>query len=300
MTTLDGEDGPEVPNNPQAHPAKAALPRQTFSWLTGLAVALIAVLACALRLIHLSSRSLTLDESFSLFWPAPTRLRRLPGLVHSEFNVVCAAGPVRMWLHLGNSEFTARSLSVLCAVATIPVIYLVTGYFGRGAALIACLLLAVHPFHLELSQQARRAPLVLLVSLSSWYFLRMVDDASWARLHTLCRSVRGFDSLTVTSLQGWSSLPTGCRCFYGKSTSLENAGALAGCVDGIADSRWHVPAASAALTCGLDSSRWRQALEVLYSLTLSKGRCLLYLTLWGISLYGVCANIASKLGPIDW
>ena len=234
--------------------AKAALPRQTFSWLTGLAVALIAVLACALRLIHLSSRSLTLDEGFSLFLARADAATFVSRVWHSEFNMVLYYGLLRMWLHLGNSEFTARSLSVLCAVATIPVIYLVgVRLFGRAAALVACLLLAVHPFHLELSQQARSYPLVvLLVSLSSWYFLRMVDDASW----TNCIPYAVVSAASIYShffaglviLANWLSLFLWQKHLPWKTLVRSLAALMC-----IADSRWHVPAAFAALACGLDS-----------------------------------------------
>ena len=267
--------------------AKAALPRQTFSWLTGLAVALMAVLGGALRLIHLSSRSLTLDEGFSLFLARADAATFVSRVWHSEFNMVLYYGLLRMWLHLGNSEFTARSLSVLCAVATIPVIYLVgVRLFGRAAALVACLLLAVHPFHLELSQQARSYPLVvLLVSLSSWYFLRMVDDASW----TNCIPYAVVSAASIYShffaglviLANWLTLLLGRRPQPWKKLIRSLAILIALLIPAILyllhSQRSHV--------AWIPGPSWRQALEVLYSLSLSKGRCLAYLTLWGIALW---------------
>ena len=196
-------------------------------------------------------------------------------------------GLLRMWLYLGSSEFTARSLSVLCAVATIPVIYLVgVRLFGRAAALIACLLLAVHPFHLELSQQARSYPLVmLLVSLSSWYFLRSGQRCLVDQLHTLCRSVRGFDLQSLFAglviLAQWLTLLLGPDRSRGKSWIRSLAILIALLIPAILyllhSQRSHV--------AWIPGPSWRQALEVLYSLSLSKGRCLAYLTLWGIALW---------------
>ncbi len=267
--------------------AKPALPTQTFSWLTGLVVVLIAVLAGVLRLIHLSSRSLTLDEGFSLFLARADVATFSHSIWHSEFNMVLYYELLRWWLHLGNSEFAARSLSVLCAVATVPVIYLLGArLFERGTALIACLLLAVHPFHLELSQQARSYTLVvLLVSLSSWYFLRMVDDASW----TNCIPYAVVSAASIYShffaglviLAQWLSLFLRQKHLPWK-TLVRSLAALIALL---------IPAGVYLLHSQRSHVAWiprpsgRQALDVLYSLTLSKGRCLVYLTLWGVALW---------------
>lgn len=84
---------------------------------------------------------------------------------------------LRAWVHLGRSEFLIRLLSVLFGAATVPVVYFLGArLFNRSTGLIACLLLAVHPAHIMLSQRARSYPLViLLVALSSFCFLRLLD-----------------------------------------------------------------------------------------------------------------------------
>ena len=170
--------------------------------------------------------------------------------------------------------------------------------FGRGAALVACLLLAVHPFHLELSQQARSYPLVvLLVSLSSWYFLRMVDDASW----TNCIPYAVVSAASIYShffaglviLANWLSLLLGRRPQPWKKLVRSLAILIALLIPAILyllhSQRSHV--------AWIPGPSWRQALEVLYSLTLSKGRCLALSDTVG-DRFMVCSakSHASKLG----
>ncbi|MGB8888800.1 MAG: glycosyltransferase family 39 protein [Candidatus Korobacteraceae bacterium] len=267
--------------------AESTPPTLRFSWSTGVAVGLIAVLAGALRVIHLSSRSLTLDEGFSLFLARADAATFSRWIWHSEFNMVLYYGLLRMWLHLNSGEFWARFLSVLCAVATVPVIYLVgVRLFGRGAALIACLLLAVHPFHLELSQQARSyALLVLLVSLSSWYFLRMAENASWANcvLYAAVSAAAIYSHFfaALVILAQWLSL----ALWQGPLPRRKFLQALATLAALLIPAGLYLLHSQRSHVAWIPGPSWRQALEVLYSLTLSKARCLVYLTLWGIALW---------------
>jgi mannosyltransferase len=237
--------------------------------------------------VHLSSRSLTLDEGFSVFLARADAATFSRWIWHSEFNMVLYYGLLRTWLHLGSSEFVVRLLSVVCAVATIPVIYLLgVRLFGRGTALIACFLLAVQPFHLELSQQARSYTLlVLLISLSSLFFLRMVENASWANcvLYAVLSTAAiysHFFAVLVIFAQ-WLSLILWRRQLSWKALA-RSLGMLIVLL---------IPAGIYLLHSQRSHVAWipgpsrRQALDVLYSLTLSKARCLVYLTLWGLALW---------------
>ncbi len=218
---------------------------------------------------------------------------------HSEFNMVLYYGLLRMWLHLGSSEFVVRLLSVVCAVATIPVIYLLgVRLFGRGTALIACLLLAVHPFHLELSQQARSYTLlVLLVSLSSWYFLRMMENASWANcvLYAVVSAAAIYSHFfaVLVILAQWVSLILWRRQVpwkvLARSLGMLIVLLVPAAIYLLHSQRSHV--------AWIPGPSWRQALDVLYSLTLSKARCLVYLTLWGIALWAVWRRPREQAWP---
>jgi len=81
---------------------------------------------------------------------------------------------LRPWLYMGNSEVVVRGLSVLCGVATIPVLYLLgSRLFNQRVGLIAAALLSVHAFHIRWSQEARSY--ALLVLLLTWSTLLLVS-----------------------------------------------------------------------------------------------------------------------------
>ncbi len=261
---------------------------QTLDWSAGLAVGLIAILAGALRLSQLTSRSLTLDEGFSVFLARSDAATFSRLIWHSEFNMMLYYGLLRVWLQAGSSEFAVRSLSVLCAVATVPVIYLLGArLFGRGTSLIACLLLAVHPFHLELSQQARSYTLlILLVSLSSYFFLQTVENASWAHCilygAVSAAAVYSHFFAALVIVAQWLSLWMWQRQPPWKTV----ARSLSVLIVLLIPAAWYLLHAQRSHVTWIPGPSWRQALEVLYSLTLSKGRCLIYLALWAVAMWG--------------
>lgn len=87
---------------------------------------------------------------------------------------------LRYWLHFGGSEFFVRSLSVIFAVASIPVVYLLgRSLFDSRVGLFAAALLATNAYFVQYSQDARSYSLmVLLCLLSSFYFLRSLKETS--------------------------------------------------------------------------------------------------------------------------
>ncbi|AKG21870.1 glycosyltransferase family 39 protein [Calothrix sp. 336/3] len=80
-----------------------------------------------------------------------------------------------------------RSLSVLFGVAGVFVIYFVNRLaFSRGSGLMAALLMAVSPFAVYLSQEARHYTLpMLLISLSLWGLIQIQTDIFQAHRHRL-------------------------------------------------------------------------------------------------------------------
>jgi Dolichyl-phosphate-mannose-protein mannosyltransferase/RTX calcium-binding nonapeptide repeat (4 copies) len=93
---------------------------------------------------------------------------------------------LRFWILLGDSEFTVRILSVIPAVVTLPLIYLLGKHlFDAKIGVIAALLLAVNAFHIQYSQEARSySLLVFLVTLSSLFLIRAIErplsGVNWA------------------------------------------------------------------------------------------------------------------------
>ena len=133
--------------------------RSTLSALlyTWLMVALVAV-AFALRVRHLGVSDLTFDESASAFnagQPYLEMFRYLLGAFHElppGYYVL-----LRAWTFIaGRGEFALRYPSVILGVLSIPLIYRI-GQRGLGSSVgvLAALILALQPFHIYYSQDAR-------------------------------------------------------------------------------------------------------------------------------------------------
>ena len=124
-------------------------------WQRWLPFTAILSLATFLRLFRLGTQSLWLDEAFSLIlaqqgWSsiiANTARDTMPPLYYLLLHP---------FLSVNNSEASGRLLSALLGILTIPVIWsLGRRLFGRRVALLSALLLAINPFHIYYSQEAR-------------------------------------------------------------------------------------------------------------------------------------------------
>ena len=132
-----------------------------------LILGVVTLVGAGLRFRALGAHSLWIDEGASvLFATMPWRLF-LHTLWAYQGNMTLYYFLLREWIHLGDSEFMVRSLSVLFSVLTIPAMYgLGKGLFDRATGLTAAALLSVHSFHILWSQQARSYSLLLFSS--SW------------------------------------------------------------------------------------------------------------------------------------
>ncbi len=86
---------------------------------------------------------------------------------------------VQWWTgRVGISEWNARIMPALIGIATVPIFYkLVCQLFSRRVALIAALLLAVSPWHIYWSQNARFYTLLLLFyTAASIFIFRGLDE----------------------------------------------------------------------------------------------------------------------------
>ena len=142
------------------------------------AITLILITAAALRLYGIGSESLWFDEAASVrivrqdFTTMMQSIRddeRIPPLHYLILHA---------WVRVfGHSEASVRLPSALAGVGVVWVLYLLTRrLLGVGPALVAALLIAVAPFQIQYSQEARSYSLMLLLSLTScWLFVRMLD-----------------------------------------------------------------------------------------------------------------------------
>jgi mannosyltransferase len=158
----------------------APSPQGTSSPFELILLTLITAVAAALRFHSLAAKSFWFDEGVSvaiarLDWYNFARI-----LWRREANMSLYYLLLHFWLDFGGSEFFVRLLSVLFAIASIPVIYLLgRRLFGSRVGLIAAALLAVNAYHVQYSQDARSYSLmVFFCLLSSLHFLKCLSDPS--------------------------------------------------------------------------------------------------------------------------
>lgn len=141
----------------------------------------IAVVGAGLRLYHLYHLSLWLDEGFTvlysrLSWGAVLGFHGFysphPPLFFTAVKVVSLAT---------GDRYAGRSISVVFAIATLPVFYaLASRLLDRRSALVATGAIAVSPLNVYYAQEARMyALLVFLVALSYLALVSFWQEPSW-------------------------------------------------------------------------------------------------------------------------
>jgi len=133
-------------------------------------------LGALLRIFHLGHQSFWLDEAVMFQEAMQPTLRQVLGPVaypEPELYV----GLLHFWAALGHSDTSLRLFSALFGIATIPLFYaLFAGMFGRRVGMIAALVLALSPFHVWYSQEARMYALLLfLFTLSTLAFWKALE-----------------------------------------------------------------------------------------------------------------------------
>ena len=263
-------------------PSAAGRIRQV--WGGPLWVSLITVLAGTLRVLYLTSQGIIPDESFSIFLGRMTSAEFVRIVWGSEFNMVLYYTLLRWWMHLGHGEFLIRMLGVVFATATVPVVYLLgKRLFDDRTAMLAALLLAVHPSHLMLAQRARSYPLlILLVSLASLCLVRALQKPTWTAwmayaVLSAAAVYSHFFAVLVIAAHCLSLLYLVRRPLPGKMV-LSSLALLAILLMPFAVFLLHHGDTSH-VAWVVDLSL-QQVLSVLYSLTLSKARCLTYVAAW--------------------
>ncbi|MFC2023772.1 glycosyltransferase family 39 protein, partial [Chloroflexota bacterium] len=129
---------------------------------------LILLLALGLRFYGLDAHSLWNDEGTSVAIARldPISIARNAALdIHPPLYYWLLSGWVRM---LGTSEAAVRSFSALLGVLLVAVTFALGHRLaGRGVALLAALLSAIHPFQIYYSQEARMYILLALLTAMS-------------------------------------------------------------------------------------------------------------------------------------
>lgn len=134
------------------------------------AVLAVTLLAAGLRAFQIGAKTLWLDEAFSL-WVARHPLPELwAWLVRIDQHPPLYYTLLHFWLAFGDGEAALRSLSALAGSASIPLMYgLGRVIGGHRLGLLAALLLAISPLHVQFGQEARMyALLTLAATLAMW------------------------------------------------------------------------------------------------------------------------------------
>lgn len=145
---------------------------------------LIILAAWAWRLHGLDAQSLWRDEVDSLRFATRPLVESLAMFTRPGENGPLYFLLLRPWLAAaGQSEFALRFPSVLMGVLAVPLISMWgRRWFGATAAVLAALLLAVNPYHLWYSQEAKMyALLVVIIMLSLAAFVWALERGRWWR-----------------------------------------------------------------------------------------------------------------------
>jgi mannosyltransferase len=134
----------------------------------------ITILAAALRFYKLGDWSFWIDEIYTINRAVEhfsTLERMLPNLPPARNWVpISFILTAQVFNYLGVSEWSARLVSVMIGIITIPILFFPSRkMFGSTVTLIALLLLAVSPWHIYWSQNARFYTSVMLLSTLSLF-----------------------------------------------------------------------------------------------------------------------------------
>ncbi len=142
----------------------------------------IILIALALRLYNLTYHSLWFDEAISVHWAK----QPVPRILEVGFTLVEDRLPPLYYLMLkgwsgifGFGESGVRGLSVAFGVLLVPVTAGIAALCNRRVALLSAALIALNPFLIWYSQEARMyAPAVFFGTFSIWAFLQVCKFAS--------------------------------------------------------------------------------------------------------------------------
>ncbi len=128
-------------------------------------VALLVGIAFAVRLPNLAERELWVDEANGVLI-ALKGFSGIIGALKQDGNPPGYYFLLSMWSGLfGISEVAVRSLSILIGVSLIPLVYLLgRSWFSRQAGLFAAFFVAISPFHVYYSREARMYSLMTLLA----------------------------------------------------------------------------------------------------------------------------------------
>ena len=154
----------------------------------GIALLGIVLIGAFLRVYHLGTQSIWLDEAFSVAlakMTLPQMVQATAADVHPPFYYFL----LHYWIIVfGTSESAVRLLSALFGILAIPMIYVVgRRLFNKEVGLVGALILALSSFNVYYSQETRMYSLMALLALLSMVLLLTFLAAEYAgRVSWIC------------------------------------------------------------------------------------------------------------------
>lgn len=157
----------------KAHGGK---PVSVLRWLV-----VVLLLAFGLRLVNLGGRPLWYDEAFAILFAEKGLGAMLYGTLTpvaggaADIHPLLYYTTLNGWMRIfGQSVALVRLYSVFAGLLTIAVVYrLAADMFTRRVGLVAAIIVALAPFHIQYSQEARMyALLTLILLLATWAYWR--------------------------------------------------------------------------------------------------------------------------------
>ena len=153
-------------------------------------IAVILPLATVLAFLFLGDKSFWFDEGFSHALTQMGWSEFWYNLTQYEANAGFYYILLKIWSTFGDGEFFLRSLSVIFALISVVMVYVLgSRMYGKRAGLIAALLITVNAFFISYAQETRAYMLAILMGiLSSYFLLRAIEkpDRKWWIAYILC------------------------------------------------------------------------------------------------------------------
>jgi len=141
--------------------------------LSAVALLGLVLLSFALRIYRLDGQSLWGDEGWSVYFAGQPSVASVLRNAHDAGDVPPGYYlTLHAWIQAaGQSEFALRYITLFCGVLAVPALFALGRRLGgTGTGVIAALLLALSPFHVYYSQDARMYAQTLFFTLLSTYF----------------------------------------------------------------------------------------------------------------------------------
>lgn len=150
-------------------------------WKSRYAVLVIMLLAFAFRVFYLNERGSWYDEAFAILYASRSFAEMLYGTLAQDTGAAADVHPLlyyfslHLWMSIaGDSVFAARFFSLFFGVASIPLVFRTARtLFDERVASASALIVALAPFHIAYSQEARMyAQLGFWSALALYAFVR--------------------------------------------------------------------------------------------------------------------------------